>query len=522
MADFTPQEIEEFEFRQRMEQEQAQSQQQPQTQTQTANDAKEVTSAANSVVYPAVGAVAGAAMGDLPSKIVNGMVKDPITGKWMAVENYARQMAQGKYYGGNNYNQVWDKIREFNADPTQGPRLEKEAMANRSTGQKVLSKIPKPLQGIASSPMGVVGRSVMGLGAGMQGADALNRYNEGDTSGAIISGIGALGTTAAMAPHPVARIVGTGVGLGAEGLNMFLDKLKNKKQMAKGGLVDEEDGLSKAEKAALKILKRKKKVKHLAGGGTTTTATGDSTFNNTNVGMPNIVTPAMGIDENGVSTPAPVQVWNERTGQYQSQEDTTPGVMPGPRGGLDGLLAGENPTATYKDANSPASQGKVWSETTGQWVTPGPNSGAMPSPDPYMPIMGGTTLPVNNPTYSSQPIGGLPSVLNTTSTPSPTLAPVYNTTSAPTQMPIMNNTPPPMLGGSTAAGGTQNLLNPQGAAQINPKVNFASAMRPGVKQNVFNKFGTPLNQIRQSPGTTPQAPSVAAPRRRLPRLLRSR
>lgn len=262
MAEFTPEQEREFEFRQRYEQEQAQANQ-PQPQVappaQTAGDVKDVTEATNSVVYPAVAAGAAAASGNLPSKIVNGMVQDPVTGKWMAVENYARQMAQGKYYGGKNYNQVWDKIREYNADPTQGPRLEKEAIANRSTGQKVLSKVPKPLQGIASSPFGALGKGVIGLGAGMQGADALNRWNEGDTSGAIISGLGALGTTASMLPHPVARIVGTGVGLGAEGLNMFLDKLKNKPRMADGGLVDEEDGLSKAEKAALRIMKKKHK-----------------------------------------------------------------------------------------------------------------------------------------------------------------------------------------------------------------------------------------------------------------------
>jgi hypothetical protein len=255
MSQFTPEQEKEFEFRQRYEQEQQQRNQQ----TQSIDDAKEVSAATNSVLYPAAGAVAGAAAGSLPSKIVNGMVQDPVTGKWMAVENYGRQMAQGKYYGGKNYNQVWDKIREYNADPTQGPRLEKEAMANRSTGQKVLSKVPKPLQGVVSSPLGVLGRGAVGLGAGMQGADAVNRYNAGDTSGAIISGIGALGTTAAMLPHPVARIGGTAVGVGAEGLNMFLDKLKNKNKMAKGGLVDEEDGLSKAEKAALRILKKKQK-----------------------------------------------------------------------------------------------------------------------------------------------------------------------------------------------------------------------------------------------------------------------
>jgi len=164
MSQFTPQELEEFEFRERAEKEFA-AKQTPQEKS----DAKDVETAVNSVVYPAVGAAVGAAAGSLPTKIVNGMVQDPATGKWMAVENYARQMAQGKYYGGQNYNQVWDKIREYNLDPTQGPRLEKEAMANRSTGQKMLANTPKPLQGLVSKPMGVIGRGTVGLGAGLQG-----------------------------------------------------------------------------------------------------------------------------------------------------------------------------------------------------------------------------------------------------------------------------------------------------------------------------------------------------------------
>jgi hypothetical protein len=494
MSQFTPEQEKEFEFRQRYEQEQAQQPQQQQA--QSANDAKDVESATNSVVYPAVAAGAAAASGSLPSKIVNGMVQDPVTGKWMAVENYGRQMAQGKYYGGKNYNQVWDKIREYNTDPTQGPRLEKEAMANRSTGQKVLSKIPKPLQGIASSPMGAFGKGIVGLGAGMQGADALNRYNEGDTSGAVISGIGAMGTAASMLPHPVARIGGTAVGLGAEGLNMFLDKLKNKKQMAKGGLVDEEDGLSKAEKAALKIMKNKKKVKHLAGGGTTT-ATGDSTFNNTNVGMPNIVLPAMGVNPDGTTTPAPPQIWNEFTGQYQSQEDTTPGAMPGPRGGLSGLLAGENPVAPNPIPDIPN-------------YLSGPLGGVNQT------VAQNSLSPFKTPISQNDPTTGVYQQSNNTTSLANGLNQLFS---------------PSGFGGGMA-GGTQNLLNPQGAAQINPNsavaaasppnVNFASAMRPGVKQNVFNKFGTPLNQIRQSPGTTPQAPSVNTSRRRLPRLVRPR
>ena len=274
MSQFTPQELEEFEFRERAEKEFA-SKQTP--------DARDTEAAVSNVVYPAVGAAVGAAAGSLPTKIVNGMVQDPVTGKWMAVENYARQMAQGKYYGGQNYNQVWDKIREYNADPTQGPRLEKEAMANRSTGQKMLANTPKPLQGLVSKPMGVIGRGTVGLGAGLQGSDALNRYNAGDTSGAVISGLGALGTAAAMIPHPVTRIGGTAIGLGAEGLNTFLDYLKKKsqkpaqpqqaqaqpqqpQQMAEGGSAKKK--MSKAERAAKAIRENnKKKVPHLAKGG---------------------------------------------------------------------------------------------------------------------------------------------------------------------------------------------------------------------------------------------------------------
>jgi len=250
MAEFTPEQEKEFEFRQRYEQEQAAS---------SAPNPDETTESTNQIMSGGIGAVAGATLGKIPTKIVNGMMQDPVTGKWMAVENYGRQMAQGKYYGGKNFNQVWDKIREFNADPTQGPRLEKEALANRSAGQKLLSKVPKPLQGIASAPMSALGRGVVGLGAGLQGADAVNRYNAGDTSGAIISGLGALGTGVAMLPHPIARIGGTAVGIGAEALNSYLDSLKKKPAMASGGQVHHQKPISKAHAAAMHLMAVKQK-----------------------------------------------------------------------------------------------------------------------------------------------------------------------------------------------------------------------------------------------------------------------
>jgi hypothetical protein len=265
MADCTPEQEKEFEFRLRYEQEQAANQPKQQTASPDA-----VSQSTNEIMSGGLGATAGAMMGQLPVKIINGMVKDPSTGKWMAVENYARQMAQGKYYGGQNYDQVWDNIRKFNADPSLGPELEKQAMANRTTGQKVLANTPKALRGALTAPLGMLGRGVVGLGAGIQGADAMNRWNSGDVSGSVISGLGALGSAAAMIPHPIARIGGTAVGVGAEALNSYLDSLKNKPAMASGGQVKPR---SKAHAAAMHLMSNKKK--HFQTGGAVFNPQGD-------------------------------------------------------------------------------------------------------------------------------------------------------------------------------------------------------------------------------------------------------
>jgi hypothetical protein len=261
MAEFTPDQEKEFEFRARYEQEQAAKQAEAAPPT---GGRDEATASTNQIMSGGVGAAAGAAARNLPQQIGN-MVRDPVTGKWMALENYGRQMFGGKWYGGENLSDVYQRGYKVTGDPLKGispdaklaAQYEAEALKGITPGQKIAAKTPGFLKPALTAPMGVLGRGLAGLGAGMQGADAMTRYNEGDTSGAIISGLGAMGTAAAMIPHPVARIVGTGVGLGAEGLNMFLDKLKNKKRMAHGGLVDEEDGLSKAEKAALRIMKKK-------------------------------------------------------------------------------------------------------------------------------------------------------------------------------------------------------------------------------------------------------------------------
>ena len=64
------------------------------------------------------------------------------------------------------------------------------------------------------------------------------------------------------------------------------------------------------------------------------------------------------------------------------------------------------PLTGYKTPDSPASQGKVWSETTGQWVEPGPNSGAMPSDNNML-------------------LGGLGGLIAGNNPATPTTAPAY-------------------------------------------------------------------------------------------------
>ncbi len=103
----------------------------------------------------------------------------------------------------------------------------------------------------AVGPM--VGRGLAGAGAGIQATDAINRYQQGDIPGAVISGIGSMGTAATLMPTLPTKVVGGAIGAGAEALNAYLDYLKSKAQqpqqpeqpqeqqmpvpMAQGGLV---------------------------------------------------------------------------------------------------------------------------------------------------------------------------------------------------------------------------------------------------------------------------------------------
>ncbi len=112
---------------------------------------------------------------------------------------------------------------------------------NAAIGERIAAKImPGGLSDVANFARGIydyklpfiggigslLGRGLVGAGAGMQATDAYNRgIVQGDIPGAVISGIGATGTAATLLPHPAAKAIGTGVGLSAEAINAYRDAM---------------------------------------------------------------------------------------------------------------------------------------------------------------------------------------------------------------------------------------------------------------------------------------------------------
>jgi hypothetical protein len=146
----------------------------------------------------------------------------------------AKPIGSGKISGkiaGNTPMNI-DKMMQLEA--AQKAEAARRAAALAPTG--MMSKMPAPVQAAGrfvggATQSGVapwLGRGLAGAGVGFQGADAYNRFQKGDYPGAAISGIGALGSAASFIPHPATRVGGASIGIGAEALNAYLDRLKEK------------------------------------------------------------------------------------------------------------------------------------------------------------------------------------------------------------------------------------------------------------------------------------------------------
>jgi hypothetical protein len=98
--------------------------------------------------------------------------------------------------------------------PPQKPSLARQAI---NMGRRAMD-IPV----IGPAATGALG----GFGAITEANDAAERYRRGDMLGAGISGLGALGSAAAIIPHPVTRVVGGGLALAAPMANMIVDYMR--------------------------------------------------------------------------------------------------------------------------------------------------------------------------------------------------------------------------------------------------------------------------------------------------------
>jgi len=153
-------------------------------------------------------------------------------------------------------------MEQIAAKEADAARFAQMRAANQMAAQKA-SSVPGRIAQATAGKMPLLLKSAAGAGAGMQGADAYNRFQEGDYLGSLLGSIGAAGSAASLIPHPVTRIGGTAVGMGAGALNAYIDYLKNKAQpqpqaaqpqpqpqaMATGGLVNLAKGKAVTEAA---------------------------------------------------------------------------------------------------------------------------------------------------------------------------------------------------------------------------------------------------------------------------------
>jgi len=284
-----------------------QLEQQAKAPEQTApTEEKTITQQLNDIAYPVAGGVAGGAIGagTTAGRIIGGLknaakAADPVAmeearriAERNAVETWGRTQHRvpgmaaekpGLYFGEPTYalekERAYREIQRMATDPQYHAQiLAEQKPAAAQYAKRIAQANPTMMQKVGrvlgKAPLGAIGGALTGVGAGMQAADAANRWEAGDKLGAYISGAGALGTGLAMIPTPVTRIGGTAVGLGAEGLNAYIDYLKTHnpfdnpqvkqllqpqqaqpQQMATGGKVKP---LSKAQRHAKFLIDQKK------------------------------------------------------------------------------------------------------------------------------------------------------------------------------------------------------------------------------------------------------------------------
>lgn len=125
-------------------------------------------------------------------------------------EGYTVQEVAEAYERAKNKGKISSKI-------PPGGRLDIEGLAQQKKLAEELASKAKLSEGAktATRLLGKVplGSTLMGAGAGLEGAQAYEAYQQGDYPLAAIHGIGALGSAASLIPHPATRLGGGALSL---------------------------------------------------------------------------------------------------------------------------------------------------------------------------------------------------------------------------------------------------------------------------------------------------------------------
>jgi hypothetical protein len=151
---------------------------------------------------------------DIPSK--------PYTNAWGTKTGYGigegTTRQQSEAYKEANPNKKLERgniKRRWNVNSLLEEMAKREALASEAVKgdkAKYLQYLGEKL-GLVQSALPRVSTGLGAFGAGYEGTEAYNRYKRGDYPGAVIAGTGALGSAMTLAPHPVAKAVGAGLGV---------------------------------------------------------------------------------------------------------------------------------------------------------------------------------------------------------------------------------------------------------------------------------------------------------------------
>jgi hypothetical protein len=110
----------------------------------------------------------------------------------------------------------------------EGEILAAEALKEQKAAAEAAKRANMISKTGALARLPIIGPAIAGGSMGYDIADLIERYEKGDTSGAVLQGIGALGSGLAMVPHPLTRAAGTVMGAGAIPAVMLNDYLKSR------------------------------------------------------------------------------------------------------------------------------------------------------------------------------------------------------------------------------------------------------------------------------------------------------